>query len=246
MNTRAEGIQFAQRAMLRSAAVVHRQMSQGLTSLATVASLAPFFGVFGTLIGVVNSFKGLAGQRGMFPAAQFGDLSQACVSTGLGLLVAVPTLWFYKYLTAGVERFDREMENASIEIVNLLTLRPMYAAPASGPIPAPQPPIFRDHIGDELRDAPRPWHRSSAAVAVMLLASWYVRSSRYFAEDLPLESAATWGAVFVVFTFTVSWFLAYPAWVKVLRRSPGGLAAMASFACLCWSLAELWLDAHLW
>jgi hypothetical protein len=247
MSTKAQAIQFAQRAMMRSAAVVRRQMSQGLSSLATIVALAPFFGVLGTLIGIPNSFPGFAGQMWYVRATILERLSEACMWTALGLLVAFPTFWFYKYLTARVERFDLEMEAVSIEIANLLALRPMYFAPASGPIAVPQPPIFHDHIGDELHDIPRPWYRSSPAASVMILASWCIHTARYFSDEATSTiSAPIWAAAYVAITFAISWFVAYPVWIKILRRSPGGLASLASFACLCWSLTELWFGAHLW
>jgi hypothetical protein len=178
MSVNGEALEFALRAMKRSARVVHQEMSQGVNSLATVAAIAPFVGNLGTLIGIVNSFRGIAGQRETVMAAICGELSQACVPTALGLLVAVPSLWFYKYLTARVECFDREMKNASIDVLNLLTLRPMHLAPAG--VSVPEAPNFRDDIGHELQEEPRAGDLSRVAAIVMLIAAWCVQTARYF------------------------------------------------------------------
>jgi len=243
---KAEAIEFAGRAMKRSAAGVHREMSQGLSSLATVVCVAPFFGVLGTVIGIVNSWHGIAGQRDIGSDVIF-SIARACALTALGLLVAVPSLWFYTYLAARVECFDREMEAATIDVLSLLSLRPMHLATPAGISLVPEAPTFRDHVGRELREERLPWYRSSVAAAAMLIVAWCVHIVRNFGQDsLPLGAAATWAVVYLLFTFAVSWFVAYPVWVKIFRRASGGMAVLTSFLCLCWSLTELWWGAHLW
>ena len=243
----AEIIQFVRRAMKRSAAIVHRQMRQGLNSLATVASIAPLVGIFGTLIGIPNSFPGFAGQESTIRAIIFARLSEACVPTALGLLVAVPSLCCYKYLIGRLERIDCEMENASLELINLLIVGRVLLAPAARVNFVTEGPIFRDEFGDQLREDQRPWYRSSLVVVGLLFISWGAQIARYFDHDaFSLESAAAWACVYVIFTFAISWFAAYPVWVKVLHRASGGIAALASQLCLCWSLAELLFWGHLW
>ena len=102
-------------------------------------------------------------------------------------------------------------------------------------------------FGNELREDRKPWYRSSVFVAGMLIVSWCVQVIRYLDHDaLPLESAARRACLYVVFTFAVSWFLAYPVWIKAFRRASGALAASASLICLGWSVVELLLGQHLW
>jgi biopolymer transport protein ExbB/TolQ len=115
-----EAQQAARRASTRAAAVVHGQMKRGLGSLATIASTAPWLGVFATVFGVVNSFRGVDGEKTTIMAAICRELSVAIVPTALGLLVALTALWCYKYLLAEVEALDSEMEDASLELVNPL------------------------------------------------------------------------------------------------------------------------------
>jgi hypothetical protein len=222
-------------------------MRQGLNSLATVASIAPLVGIFGTLIGIANSFPGITGEKNTVMAATFARLSDACVPTALGLLVGVPALWFYKYLAARLECFDRDMENASFELVNLLIPCPVGRAQTPTVKFVAESLIFRDEIGDELRDERRPWYRSSLMVAALLFVTWCAQIARYFDNfELPLESVILRACAYVIFTFAISWFAAYPAWIKLLHRTSGGLAALSSLLCLGWSLAELFFRVHLW
>ncbi|HYL77593.1 MAG TPA: hypothetical protein VEU96_25490 [Bryobacteraceae bacterium] len=139
------------------------------------------------------------------------------------------------------------MKNATLELLNLLIVCPVGFAPASRNNFVNESPIFRDEIGDELRDDRRPWYRSSLMVAALLFVTWCVQIARYFANyELPLESVALTACMRVILTFAISWFVAYPAWVKLMHRTSGGLAALASLSCLCWTLAELFFRVHLW
>jgi hypothetical protein len=139
------------------------------------------------------------------------------------------------------------MENASLELLNVLVVWPVRSSAGARINVVTEAPLFRDDIGEDLLEHRRPWYRSTSAVPGMLILSWCVQIARYFyQEGLPLGSA-TWPAfVYVVFTFAVSWFVAYPVWVKALRRASGALAASASMVCLFWSLLELLTGVHLW
>jgi biopolymer transport protein TolQ len=98
-------------------------MKHGLTGLATVAALAPWVGLFGTVVGVAGSLgKGIGGNPASFLGAIANGLSAACVLTAFGLLVGLTWLMCYRYLANRLEVFDREMEDASLELVNQLSL----------------------------------------------------------------------------------------------------------------------------
>ena len=122
LGTAASSIQFAKRAAERAAAV-HGEMKQGLTGLATVAAIAPWLGLFGTLGGIFNSFRGVGGNKTSIMAAMASDLSDSLVPTAIGLLVGLSSLLCYRYLASRLEISDREMEGASLELVNQLSLR---------------------------------------------------------------------------------------------------------------------------
>jgi biopolymer transport protein ExbB/TolQ len=93
-----EIIQAAERASHRSAAVVHEEMKRGLNSLATITSIAPLVGLFGTMWGIMNSFPGMGIDKATGLAVVTGRLSLACVSAALGLLTALQSLWCHRYL----------------------------------------------------------------------------------------------------------------------------------------------------
>jgi len=103
-------INAARRASQREAARVHLQMRRGLNSLATVASLAPFVGLLGTVLGMMSMFKGFNGSAADGLALVARGLSESIVTTGLGLVVAIPAFWFYHYLRNSADAFDGEME----------------------------------------------------------------------------------------------------------------------------------------
>jgi biopolymer transport protein ExbB len=87
-----EVIEIAKRGLRRSAADVHVEMKRSLCGLANIASTAPFVGLFGTVIGILNAFKGCGMARAACMAATAGAISEALVTTALGLLVAVPAV----------------------------------------------------------------------------------------------------------------------------------------------------------
>jgi biopolymer transport protein ExbB len=123
---KVEAQQAARRASMRAAAIVHGQMKRGLGSLAAIASTAPWLGVFATVFGIVNSFRGVDGEKTTIMAAICRELSVATVPTALGLIVALAALWCYKYLLTEVEIFDSEMKSASLELVNNLGRLPAH------------------------------------------------------------------------------------------------------------------------
>jgi biopolymer transport protein ExbB len=102
---------------------VHAEMKRGLSGLATIESTAPFVGLFGTVVGIINAFKGIESTKATGLSAVAGGISEALVTTALGLLVAVPAVWAYNYFTNKVEAFDVEMDNSSMELVNYFITR---------------------------------------------------------------------------------------------------------------------------
>ncbi len=116
-------LQAVGRASERSSRLVHEEMKQGLYGLATIAVLAPWVGLFGTVLGIVNSFQGISGERWAAMAAhlQKKGLSQSMWPTAFGLLVGIVALWCYRYLETRLQALDHEMEGASLELMNQLS-----------------------------------------------------------------------------------------------------------------------------
>jgi biopolymer transport protein ExbB/TolQ len=113
-----EQIESSKRALERSEAIVHAKLKRGLGGLATIGSTAPFIGLFGTVVGILNAFQQIATQKTSGIGAVAGGISEALVTTAFGLLVAIPAVMTFNYFTGKVEAFDVEMDNSSSELVD--------------------------------------------------------------------------------------------------------------------------------
>ena len=215
-------------------------MKEGVSSLATIATIAPLVGVFGTVIGILNSFGGVDGERSTLMATFTANLSSAIVLTAPGLLVAMLSFCYYKYLTGRLAAIDRDMENACLELQNQLALLP--ARSLAGTSALGNYLIFRDYLGGELREEQRPWYRSTAFSGLLLMMAWFTQAARYFEiDELSLQAVAWRAGAYVIFSLALSFIPAYPVWVKVCRRKSGAWTALASALCLSWSLAQPFL-----
>ncbi len=106
----------------RAAAVFLARMRRGVRSLATIAGTAPLVGIFGTALGIANSFRGLSGDQISIMVGFADELSRALVFSALGLAVAIPAWCCYRYLVARLKKFEIEMEAATLALVNQLAL----------------------------------------------------------------------------------------------------------------------------
>jgi biopolymer transport protein ExbB/TolQ len=118
-----ETIEASKRALERAEAIVHAELKRGLGGLATIGSTAPFVGLFGTVVGILNAFRGIASSKATGLAAVAGGISEALVTTAVGLFVAIPAVMMFNYLTGRVEAFDVEMDNSSSELVDYFLKR---------------------------------------------------------------------------------------------------------------------------
>jgi len=96
------------------------QLKRGLGFLATIGSTAPFVGLFGTVVGIINAFRSIAttGSGGMSVVS--GGIAEALVSTALGIFVAIPAVVAFNHFTGKMEAFHVEMNRASSQLVNRL------------------------------------------------------------------------------------------------------------------------------
>jgi biopolymer transport protein ExbB/biopolymer transport protein TolQ len=116
-----EGIDLVdsgKRAIEREALMTSAEMKKGLGNLATIATTSPFIGLFGTVIGIITAFQGMAlsGSGGL--GAVSAGIAEALGATALGLFVAVPAVWMYNYFLNKIERFNVEMSNSSSQLVD--------------------------------------------------------------------------------------------------------------------------------
>ncbi|HWM91514.1 MAG TPA: MotA/TolQ/ExbB proton channel family protein [Thermoanaerobaculia bacterium] len=111
-------IEAAARAVERSSMVTLARFKRGLGSLATIATISPFVGLFGTVVGIIHAFRAIAvsGGQGGFATVSSG-IAEALVTTALGILVAIPAAWMFNHLTERIERLRVEMESSSAELM---------------------------------------------------------------------------------------------------------------------------------
>lgn len=118
-----EEIEASRRALERAAAIVHAELKRGVSSLATIGSTAPFVGLFGTVLGIIHAFQSISSSGTVGIAAVAGGISEALVTTAIGLFVAIPAVWVYNYFTGKIEAFDVEMDNSSSELIDYFIKR---------------------------------------------------------------------------------------------------------------------------
>jgi biopolymer transport protein ExbB/biopolymer transport protein TolQ len=114
----ADQVEAARRAIERETLIAHSDLKRGVGGLATIATTAPFIGLFGTVIGIINAFRGMAMSGSGGIGAVSAGIAEALVTTALGLFVAIPAAWMFNYFSNRLERFQVEMSNASSEMVD--------------------------------------------------------------------------------------------------------------------------------
>lgn len=121
-------IEASRRALERAEAIVHAELKRGVSSLATIGSTGPFVGLLGTVVGIINAFKGIASEKSTGLGAVAGGISEALVTTAFGLFVAIPAVMMFNYFTNRVESFDVEMGNSSSELIDYFLKRSQKTA----------------------------------------------------------------------------------------------------------------------
>jgi biopolymer transport protein ExbB/TolQ len=116
--SREDLVDTVRRAIQRAAALTANDLKKGVASLATIGATAPFVGLLGTVVGIITAFQGIAATGSGGLGAVSAGISEALVETALGLVVAIPAVWFYNYLTGRIEYFNVEMDNSSSELVD--------------------------------------------------------------------------------------------------------------------------------
>ena len=95
------------------------ELGRFLSGLGTIASIAPIMGLLGTVIGMIEIF-GSQGPTGASPAQLAHGISVALYNTAFGLVVAIPSMIFYRYFRARVDALVVEMEQQAVKLVEML------------------------------------------------------------------------------------------------------------------------------
>lgn len=113
-----EQIASAERGGERAQTLYNQELKKGLPVLATIATSSPFIGLFGTISGIINAFRGMAltGSGGIGAVA--GGIAEALVTTAFGIGVAIIALWCFNLLNTKIDVYDAEMSNTSSQIID--------------------------------------------------------------------------------------------------------------------------------
>ena len=113
------GIDNVERAMRRASREQITRLERALTFLATTASTAPFIGLFGTVWGIMNAFRGLSLTRTSTIQAVAPGIAEALIATAIGLAAAIPSVMAYNHFSRKVRIMASDMENFSAEFLNI-------------------------------------------------------------------------------------------------------------------------------
>ncbi len=111
------GLGALERALSKGANDVNNKMDYLLSILASIGSVTPFIGLFGTVWGIIDSFTGLAGGGSTLEAVAPG-IAEALVATAMGLAAAIPAVWFYNYYLSENSKINVNMESFEQEFIN--------------------------------------------------------------------------------------------------------------------------------
>lgn len=110
-------LERVERSLQRASLEQSVKLERGVTFLATVASAAPFIGLFGTVWGIMNAFHGLSFVKSSTLQAVAPGISEALVATAVGLAAAIPASVAYNYIVVSVKRFRDSMARFASEFV---------------------------------------------------------------------------------------------------------------------------------
>ena len=107
------------RSLMRASVVEVNKLERHIPFLATTASISPFIGLFGTVWGIIMAFEGI-GQTGSSNLAVVAPgIAEALIATAAGLAAAIPAVWFYNYYSTRVKLMASEMDDFSMEFLNI-------------------------------------------------------------------------------------------------------------------------------
>jgi biopolymer transport protein ExbB/biopolymer transport protein TolQ len=118
-----DAVESVRLAVERASALTTAEMKKGLGGLATIGSTAPFIGLLGTVVGIINAFTGMAASGSGGIGAVSAGIAEALINTAIGLGVAIPAVWMFNYFTSQIEFFGIEMANSSSELVDFFLKR---------------------------------------------------------------------------------------------------------------------------
>ncbi len=108
------------RALMRASNVETNKLERHITFLATTAAVTPFIGLFGTVLGIIAAFQGIGEQGSTSLDVVAPGIADALIATAAGLAAAIPAVYFYNLLTQRVKALASEMDDFSLEFLNIV------------------------------------------------------------------------------------------------------------------------------
>lgn len=112
--------ELARRALERKGASLSDELNRGMNVLASTGSTAPFVGLLGTVLGIIHAFHQIASEGSGGIGTIGGSIGEALIVTGYGLVVAIPTVLVFNWLSSRVSRFELGLTNAATELLDRL------------------------------------------------------------------------------------------------------------------------------
>ncbi|MEH6457008.1 MAG: MotA/TolQ/ExbB proton channel family protein [Cocleimonas sp.] len=111
---------------------IHK-MDKYMTTLGTIAAIAPLLGLLGTVVGMIVVFNEMLSQGGVGnPADLAGGISQALVTTAFGISIAVPALIFHRFFRGKINDFAVDMEKEAVKLLEMINVPPVPARRQAG------------------------------------------------------------------------------------------------------------------
>jgi biopolymer transport protein TolQ len=116
---KVKGLENIERSLKHGFNSATEKLENRVSILATIGSLTPFVGLFGTVWGIINAFSGLASGGGSIDAVAPG-IAEALVATAVGLAAAIPAVLFFNHFNTENSKIQSEMESFSQDFLNLV------------------------------------------------------------------------------------------------------------------------------
>jgi biopolymer transport protein ExbB len=113
-------VELAQSEAERMKEAIAADLRRGMNVLATTGSVAPFIGLLGTVVGIIAAFQGIASSGSGGIGAISAGIAEALIETALGLLVAIPAVLLFNFLTARINSVDLALARSAGELIDEL------------------------------------------------------------------------------------------------------------------------------
>lgn len=126
--------EHARRAVERRGEQLSESLNRGMNVLASTGSTAPFVGLLGTVLGILNAFKLISSEGGGGMSTIGAAIGEALIVTGYGLMVAIPSVLIFNYLSGRIAKYEAALDNAGSELIDTLEVEAFSrpeVAPAS-------------------------------------------------------------------------------------------------------------------